>query len=146
MDQSMRGTTLVNVWGMIRASFTFCRVRLFPRLVARMKAFSVMFRRMKSNVYAALFFLIGPPMLPFQNRFLYGGNDDGANNGLRALSLSLLNCVDNCPWIASALGFVRISTRLLPGESYSAEYGFELIRISRIEDFGGTRPSVKPSV
>src|SRR4029453_16755647 len=101
MDQSMRGTTLVNVCGVMSPSFTFCRVRSFPRLVARMKAFSVMFRRMKSNVYAALFFWIGPPMLPFQNRFLYGGNDDPANNGLRVLSFFLLNFVESCPEIPS---------------------------------------------
>src|SRR5262245_64955614 len=97
MDQSMRGTTLVNVCGVMSPSFTFCRVRLSVRLVARMKAFSVIFRRIKSNVYAALFFLMGPAMLPFQNRFLYAGNDDCANNGLRVLRFSLLYWVENCP-------------------------------------------------
>src|SRR5262249_4968814 len=43
-------------------------------------------------------------------------------------------------------GFVRISTRLLPGESYSDDHGFELIRISRMDDFGGIPPLLNPSV
>src|SRR5215467_1520871 len=106
-----------------------------------------MSRRMKSRVNEALFFLIGPAIFPLKNRFLYGGKeDDSTYSGLRVLKCSSLNCVENCPCTVSLPGFVTISMRLLPGESYSAEYGFELIRISRIDVLGGIVPLLNPSV
>src|SRR4051812_49056959 len=116
MRKSSRGTTLVNFCGVSSASLMFRRERFFARSVARMKAFSVMSRRLKSRVNDALFFLIGPPMLPFHNRFLYGGSDeDWTYSGLRVLKCSLLNCTDAWPCNASPPGLVTISTRLLPG-------------------------------
>src|SRR5215471_9450290 len=92
----------------------------------------------------ALSFRIGPPRLPLNSRFLYGGNA-AAYRALLEFKCSLLNCVENWPCKKSLPGFVRISIRPKPGLSYSAEKGFELMRISRIDDFGGTVP-VKPSV
>ena len=50
------------------------------------------------------------------------------------------------PWKLSVPGLVRISTRPNPGRSNSEENGFELMRISRIELFGGNWPPLKPSM
>ena len=51
-----------------------------------------------------------------------------------------------CPRILSVPGLVRISMRPKPSRSNSAENGFWLMRISRIDSFGGMRPPVKPSM
>ena len=68
------------------------------------------------------------------------------SSGLRELKIASPNCAKACPWSASLPGLVKISTRENPGRSYSGENGFALMRISRIEDFGGRLPPVKPSM
>jgi hypothetical protein len=52
---------------------------------------------------------------------------------------------ESVPRRRSVPGFVRISMRPKPRRSYSAEKGFALMRISRIEAFVGSRPLEKPS-
>ena len=71
---------------------------------------------------------------------------DCVSSGLRELRWSSLYCAKAWPRNRSLPGLVKISMRAKPGRSYSGEKGFELIRTSRMEDFGGSRPPVKPSM
>src|SRR5450631_2727122 len=66
--------------------------------------------------------------------------------GLRAVSARSPKSKEAWPWYLSEPGFVRTSTRPNPTRSYSAENGFWLTRISRMDAFGGMTPSLKPSM
>src|SRR5262245_13267235 len=100
-------------------------------MVALITASSLMSRFSKSKKKDAFFLAIGPLRLPPYCRDEYGARV-GAN-GLRALNAMLLKLKDVWPRNLSVPGLVRISIRPKPGRSYSAENGFALMRISRIE-------------
>src|SRR6266705_3011457 len=113
-------------------------LRFTSRMLAVITASSSMSRLSKSKKNDAFFFEIGPLRLPPYCRDEYGARV-GAK-GLRAFSAILLKPNEACPRNLSVPGLVRISIRPKPGRSYSAENGFALIRISRIEDNGGINP------
>src|SRR5262249_26060798 len=114
------------------------------RTVALITALSSMSRFSKSTKNEAFFLVIGPLTLPLKFRDMYGARV-GAN-GLREFSAWLLKLNDICPRNRSVPGLVSISILPDPGRSYSAEKGFALILTSRIEDRGGNRPPLKPSM
>src|SRR5450432_18330 len=103
-----------------------------------------MSRFSKSKKNEAFFFEIGPLRLPPYWRDKYAGRSFA--NGFRESRLLLLKLKDACPRYLSVPGLVRISMRPRPKRSYSAEKGFWLMRISRMEDFGGNRPFENPSI
>ena len=53
---------------------------------------------------------------------------------------------ETSPRILSVPGLVKISIRPYPSRSYSAENGFRLRRISRMDSLGGKRPPLNPSM
>src|SRR6266567_4286472 len=118
--------------------------RAESRIVALTTASSLTSRFSKSKKNEALFLVIGPLRLPPYWREEYGARV-GAN-GLRALKAMLLKLKEVWPRNLSVPGLVRISIRPNPGRSYSAENGFALILISRIDASGGRFPPVKPSM
>src|ERR1019366_8855522 len=111
-----------------------------------MNAFSSIMRRSKSKPNKAFCLVMGPLMLAPKNFCEYGGLVDCVNRGLRELRSWLLNWAKRDPWNKSVPGFVKISILPKPGRSYSGEKGFELIRISRIDDLFGRFPPVNPSM
>ena len=87
---------------------------------------------------------MGPPKLPpnwrLENRGLL------LANGLRELNTASLSLKVSVPRYWSLPGLVRISMRPKPSLSYSAEKGFWLMRISRMDSLGGSWPPVNPSM
>jgi len=67
-------------------------------------------------------------------------------NGLRELKMPLLSLKNTLPRKLSVPGLVRISMRPKPSRSYSAENGFWLMRISRMDSLGGRLPPLNPSI
>src|SRR5579863_8086416 len=66
--------------------------------------------------------------------------------GLGEFQGESLPSAKTCPWYLSVPGLVKTSMRPYPSLSYSDENGFWLMRISRIDDFGGSWPAVNPSM
>src|ERR1019366_6587293 len=89
------------------------------------------------------FLVSGPPALP-SNSFSRKGALSGAY-GLRVFQKSLAKFHCAVPRYLSAPGLVKISILPYPSLSYSGENGFWLMRISRIDSFGGSCPPLKPS-
>src|ERR1035438_5787644 len=89
------------------------------------------------------FFVSGPPALP-SNSLSRKGALSGAY-GLRVFQKSLAKFHCAVPRYLSAPGLVKISILPYPSLSYSGENGFWLMRISRIDSFGGSCPPLSPS-
>src|SRR5258705_10485655 len=118
--------------------------RLGSRIMALTIAWSLISRFSKSIKNEDFFLTIGPLKLPAYCLDWYGGRVNAY--GFRELNTLLLYPNDAEPRNLSLPGFVRISMRPNPKRSYSAEKGFELMRISRIDDRGGKRPLLNPSI
>src|SRR5580692_1731810 len=88
--------------------------------------------------------LSGPPTLPDKFRTEYAGLE--FSNGLRESNSESVSLYRMEPWKWSLPGLVKISMRPKPRRSYSAENGFWLMRISRMDSFGGNWPPLKPSM
>src|SRR5271157_5203479 len=106
-------------------------------------ALSVLSRRLKSRKNEERW-LMGPPRLALIIRLEKSGLL--LANGLRELKTPLLSFKPSEPRYLSVPGLVRISMRPNPKRSNSAEKGFWLMRISRIDSLGGNEPPLKPSM
>src|ERR1017187_2890968 len=106
-------------------------------------ALSWIWRRLISKLKDVLW-LIGPPTLAPKYRLEKAGLL--LANGLRESHMASVSLKNTLPRYLSVPGLVRISMRPIPKLSYSAENGFWLMRISRMDSLGGNWPPVKPSM
>src|SRR3954447_17914803 len=132
----MRGEIDQRDCGVGTASLYRTGFKLASRTVALITPFSSILRCSTLKLNDIFFEMIGPLMLPSKNMERKSGLSP-VMNGFLALNTLSLAISMNWPRTLSVPGRVRISIRPKPRRSYSAENGFELMRISRMFALGG---------